>query len=423
MNATLLKSADRLRRGLPTGCGLPADKLQGADVIGFGFAVPPRIVTNDEVVAGILPFLDPPEAENDKPTTSQFYWEKTGILQRRYLQGREDMIDVTMTACWRALEVAGIKPSQLDFIIGATVTPYLHWPSEAARVAERLGVKVPGCDGAGAACSSFMYAQKQAYALIRAGLAKYVLVFGADDMPSAGDYTNRASFGLFGVGAGAYVLAAVPIERDSFLYFDYGQDPEFIDVISSRVLPPSAGPHPDPSVNDGLRRVTMDGPAVFKHVVGPIRKRIQLMLDATGIDPADITVCPHQPNDRMTVATFEGFGFRRVIRNVIRTGNTTSAAVPTAFGEAYLEHLVDAEVPELLPGDYVFEPAFGGGLTWGFVLRLVSEDLTPAKHIAWAPAAIADLTRMVVEIPAPTKETAWRSRLGAKPQPVVPASA
>jgi 3-oxoacyl-[acyl-carrier-protein] synthase-3 len=276
-------------------------------------------------------------------------------------------------------------------------------------------VKAPGFD-ATAACSSFVYAQYQAYLLVRAGLAKHVLVFGADDMPSAGDYTNRASFGLFGVGAAAYVISAVPLERDTFLYLDYGQDPEFIDVISSRVLPPSVPPHPDPSVNDGLRRVTMDGPAVFKHVVGPIRKRIQMMLDVTGIDPAEITVCPHQPNDRMTVATFEGFGFRRVIRNVIRTGNTTSAAVPLAFSEAYLEPLVDPTLPELLPGDYVFEPAFGGGLTWGFVLRQVSEDLCPARHIVWAPAAIADLMKMAVEIPAPTRETVWRSRLDPKPQ-------
>ncbi len=373
----------------------------GADVTGFGFSLPPRIVTNEEVVRDMIPQLQPLESENiarGEPTTAEWYWPRTGILQRRWLERREDMLSHTVEACRRALEVAGVMPHKLGAIIGATVTPFMHWPTEAARVAGELGVQVPGSDET-AACSSFLYAERHALALVRSGLAKHVLVFGADNMPEAGDYTDRASFPLFGAAAGAYVISACPVSRGTFFYSDFGQAPELQGLISSRVLPPGTSAHPDLSVRDGLRRVTMQGTEVFKKITRLVRQRLDIMLKETGIAPGEIVVCPHQANARFRASIFESYGFRYVGDNIARVGNTTSAAVPLVFGEAYLRHLVDPGVPQLLPGDYVLDIAFGGGVTWGLMLRQISEDLAPASSIAWALPAIQDLMRMVVPVP------------------------
>lgn len=374
----------------------------GADVTGFGFSLPARIVTNEEVVRDMIPLLEPPEEQNiarGEPTTPEWYWPRTGILQRRWLERREDMLGHTVEACRRALDMAGVKPEELGAIIGATVTPFLHWPTEAARVAGELGVQVPGSDET-AACSSFLYAERHALALVRSGLARHVLVFGADNMPEAGDYTDRTSFPLFGAAAAAYVISACPASRCTFKYLDFGQAPELRDLIGSRVLPCDTPAHPDPSVNGGLRRVTMQGTEVFKKITRLVRQRLDALLEQTGIEPGEIVVCPHQANARFKASIFDSYGFRYVGDNIIRVGNTTSAAVPLVFGEAYLRHLVDRSVPELLPGDYVLDIAFGGGVTWGLVLRQISEDLAPARSIPWAQSAIEDLMRMVVPIPA-----------------------
>lgn len=397
-NSTDRKGAPMVTRirSLPGEC-------TGANVSGFGFSLPPRIVTNEEVVRNMVPLLDPPEEQNvarGEPTNAEWYWPRTGVLQRRWLERREDMLGHTVEACRRALEVVGIEPSQLGAIIGATVTPYLHWPTEAARVAGELGVRVEGADDT-AACSSFVYAEKHALALVRAGFAQHVLVFGADNMPEAGDYTDRASFPLFGAAAGAYVISAVPRCRDSTIYLDFGQAPELGGLIGSRVLPPGTPPHPDPSVNGGLRRVTMQGTAVFRQITKLVRERLDVMLAETGIHPSEIVVCPHQANVRFRSSIFDSYGFRAVGDNIVRVGNTTSAAVPLVFGETYLRQLVDDAAPKLLPGDYVLDIAFGGGVTWGLVLRQISEDLAPAESIPWARAAIADLMRMVVPVPTP----------------------
>jgi len=371
----------------------------GAYIAGLGWGLPNRRVTNQQVTEGMIPFLDPPESVNiaaGKPTDDKWVRKAAGVDLRRWMNPGEKLYDYSALACQRALDAAGCTIHDIDRIIVGTVTPEDHWPSEAAWVSHIFqDPKISGHDVT-AACSSFMYALEQGYMAIRSGMSERVLVVGADAMAGAANPRDRSSFMLFGDAAAAVVLAADAPERDCFLYFHNGQDTSDIDLIG-RMLVPEAANYPDDAVAGGLRRVWMKGVKVYEAVVPMGSRLISEALEKTGLKPDDIAAfCMHQANDRITTAIMRSVGLRpeRVIRNISRFGNTTSAAVPLALGEAFARHLYDPQLPEIQPGEPVVLYAFGGGLTYGLTIIRWSEKHPRAKDISWAAEQTQDLFQM-----------------------------
>jgi 3-oxoacyl-[acyl-carrier-protein] synthase-3 len=371
----------------------------GAYIAGLGWGLPDRRVSNEEVAQGMIPFLDPPESVNitaGKPTDGKWVRKAAGVELRRWTNPGEKLYDYSALACQRALDAAGCTIQDIDRIIVGTVTPEDHWPSEAAWITHAFGdPKISGHDVT-AACTSFMYALEQGYMAIRSGMSERVLVVGADAMARAANPRDRGSFMLFGDAAAAVVLAADAPERDCFLYLNSGQDTSYIDLIGSKVVPEAAD-YPDEAVSRGLRRVWMKGPQVYEAVVPMGSQLIREALEKTGLKPEDIAAfCMHQANDRITTAIMRAVGLRpeRVIRNINRFGNTTSAGVPLGLGEAFTRHLHDPQFPEIRPGDPVLLYAFGGGLTYVLAIVRWSDKHPRAKDIPWAMEQAQDLFGM-----------------------------
>src|SRR6266853_1793841 len=178
-------------------------------ITGLGAKVPDRIVTNDELAQ----YVD---------TTNEWIIERTGIRERRMASKEEALSDVALPACRDALAQAGVEGKDVDLLIVATVTPDMMFPSTGAILADQLGAVDAAAYDLSAGCTGFMYALAQAYGMLAGGLAKRALVVGGDLLSRILDWEDRSTLVLFGDGAGAVVLDAVP-ER-GFLGFELGAD-------------------------------------------------------------------------------------------------------------------------------------------------------------------------------------------------------
>src|ERR1700693_1599222 len=178
-------------------------------ITGLGCKVPDRIVTNDELAQ----YVD---------TTNEWILERTGIRERRMASKEEALSDVALPACRDALEQAGVEGKNIDLLIVATVTPDMTFPSTGPILADKLGAADAAAYDLSAGCTGFMYALAQAYGMLVGGLAKRALVVGGDLLSRILDWEDRSTLVLFGDGAGAVVMEAVP-ER-GFLGFELGTD-------------------------------------------------------------------------------------------------------------------------------------------------------------------------------------------------------
>src|SRR3954452_5120500 len=178
-------------------------------ITGLGAHVPERVVTNDELST----MMD---------TSDEWIRERTGIRERRIAAPDEALSDLCTPASELALEDAGIRGSDIDLIIVATVTPDMAFPSTGAILADQLGAADAAAYDLSAGCTGFMYALAQAYGMLAGGLAQRALVVGGDVLSKLMDWTDRSTTVLFGDGAGAVVVEAV--EGGGFLGFELGAD-------------------------------------------------------------------------------------------------------------------------------------------------------------------------------------------------------
>ena len=180
-----------------------------ASITGLGCRVPERVVTNDDLSA----MMD---------TSDEWIRERTGIRERRIAGPDEALSDLCLPAAKEALEDAGVKASEIDLLIVATVTPDMVFPATAAILADELGAENAGAYDLSAGCTGFMYALAQAYGMLAGGLAKKALVVGGDVLSKIMDWSDRRTCVLFGDGAGAVVLELV--DGGGFLGFELGAD-------------------------------------------------------------------------------------------------------------------------------------------------------------------------------------------------------
>jgi 3-oxoacyl-[acyl-carrier-protein] synthase-3 len=293
-------------------------------------------------------------------TTDEWIVSRTGIHERRIADPDQTTADLATLAAKDVLASAGVAPEAVDVLMIPTATPEFMFPSTAAIVQDRIGATNAACFDLLAACSGFVYGLAQACALVESGLARNVLVVGAETLTRITDFTDRTTCVLFGdAAAGALVTRGDPDETTGFLGFELGTDGSGGKDLVIPVGCAHNPPHKPFAREDAFLR--MNGREVFKFATRVIADSTTRLLQELELTPDAIDLfVPHQANTRIIDHAVDKLGIdpSKVVVNVDRFGNTSSASVPLALTEA-------RDQGRLKPGDLLLLIAFGGGLTWG----------------------------------------------------------
>jgi 3-oxoacyl-[acyl-carrier-protein] synthase-3 len=296
-------------------------------------------------------------------TNHDWIMDRTGIRERHIADKGVATSDLSVEAGKKALSERGLKPTDLEAILVATVTPDMLFPSTACLVQHKLGAKGAWGFDLSAACSAFVYALQVGSQFIATGAHKKVMVIGADVMSSIIDYTDRATCVIFGDGAGAVILE--PAEDDSVGMIDFIHEVDGSGGCSL-YMPGGGSLHPatHETVDKKMHYVHQDGQAVFKFAVRKQAEICEKILQRNGLKGSDIDAfIPHQANRRIITATADRLGLKSesVIINIDRYGNTTAGTVPLAMDTARQEG-------RLKKGDLVLLASVGAGFTVGATL-------------------------------------------------------
>ena len=336
--------------------------MPNAFVSGTGFFVPPRVVTNDDLV------------KMGVDTTNEWIVQRTGIEARRFADEGVGTSDLAVPAARDALQQAGLTPRDLDLIVFATLSPEMAFPGSGVLLQQKLGL----CDGSdpkfvGALdvrnqCSGFLYGLHVATSIVRSGAGKHVLLVGAETHSAAIDVSTRGRTvsSLFGDGAGAVVVSAT--EEDRGIRGTWlGADGRFSEMLCQKVWDIRKRPF-IPVDEKGVGQVQpqamfaqMDGRTVFKNAVEKMCLCVMQACWSTGVEPKDIDLFFfHQANMRINqyVAKQLALPEEKVVHNIQRYGNTTAATIPILLAEAERQG-------RLRRGMKVAMVAFGSGFTWG----------------------------------------------------------
>ena len=315
-------------------------------VIGNGSYLPARVVTNDDLARMV-------------DTSDDWITQRTGIRERHIAAEGEVTSDLARGAARAALANAGVDAQSIDLVVLATSTPDNTFPATATTVQAKLGMTHGAAFDLQAVCSGFVYALATVDGLLRTGTFRRALVIGAETYSRILDWKDRSTCVLFGDGAGAVVLEALPQPGTAA---DRG-------LLAARLR--SDGRHKTklyvdggPSSTGTVGRVRMEGRAVFKHAVAMISDVIYDVLKDTGYTAADIDwFVPHQANKRIIDDSARKFGIapEKVVTTVDRHGNTSAASIPLALAVA----VGDGRIKR---GDLLLLEAMGGGFTWGAAL-------------------------------------------------------
>jgi len=293
-------------------------------------------------------------------TNDEWITSRTGIKERRMLkeegQGTSFM---AIRAAQNLFEKSGVDPKEIDLVIMATATPDMPVAATGVYVATQIGAVNAFAYDLHAACSSFLYGMSTASAYIESGRYKKVLLIGSDKMSSIIDYTDRATCIIFGDGAGA-VLFEPNHEglgfQDEYLRSD-GIGREFLKIEAGGSILPAS----EETVKNKQHYVFQDGKTVFKYAVSGMADVSEKIMERNNLSKDDVNwLVAHQANKRIIDATASRMGLddEKVLVNIQRYGNTTSATLPLL--------LSDFE-SQLKKGDNIIFAAFGGGFTWGAI--------------------------------------------------------
>lgn len=320
--------------------------MRSAGLIGLGSHVPQNVLTNADL-------------EQMVDTNDEWIVSRTGIRERRIVGEGEASSDLAIEAATKALKHADISADQIDLIIVATVTPDMAFPATACLVQDRIGATKAATFDLSAACTGFIYGISTAAQFIATGVYQYALVIGVDCLSRIVDWNDRNTCILFGDGAGAAVLGPVP-NGEGLLAFDLGGDGS-----GAELLKVEAGgsrlPASEETVQDKKHTIEMKGQDVFKFAVRVISSTTEKVLDKAQLSKDEIDyLIPHQANIRIIESAMKRFGLppEKVVVNLERYGNMSSASIPVALHEAYEQGRFQA-------GDNLVLCGFGGGLTWG----------------------------------------------------------
>ena len=295
-------------------------------------------------------------------TSDQWITERTGIKERRIVNGNQAASDLAYEASKVALEMAGRKAEDIDLIIAATITGDMPFPSTACILQDKLGAKNAAAFDVNAACSGFLYGLYIADGFIRSGMHKRILVIGTEVLSTITDWEDRTTCVLFGDGAGAVIVE--PTEEDrGIISMSINSDGSFWELLHM----PAGGskqPASRESVDNKLHCIKLKGNETFKFAVRTLEDIVVKILEENKLVLSQLSLLiPHQANLRIIQATADRLGLPidKVLINIDKYGNTSAASIPIALDEAVTTGRVK-------DGDYILLEAFGGGLTWASAL-------------------------------------------------------
>lgn len=302
--------------------------------------------------------LDNKQLEQMVSTSDEWIMSRCGVSERRILKDKDKATAfMAAEAAKTLLKKKGLSPLDIELIIVATVTPDHQYPATANIVADMIGATNAWGFDIQAACSSFIYALTAATKFIETGAHKKVLVIGADKMSSIIDYTDRKTSILFGDAAGAVLLEPTTDGTgilDSRMYSDGSGKKYLYQPAGGSLFPASVE-----TVTNKQHFVEMDGQAVFKIAVIKMADVAAEIMERNHLKSEDIAfLVPHQANKRIIEATANrmGISMDKVMLNIQKYGNTTSATLPLCLAEWE---------SQLKKGDNLVLTTFGAGFTWG----------------------------------------------------------
>lgn len=323
-------------------------------------SVPDKIMTNEDLTKIV-------------DTNDEWIVSRTGIRERRIAAPDQTTAMLATEAALKALEVANMKPADVDLIVVATSSPEHIFPATACIVQDRLGAGKAGAFDLLAACTGFIYALNIASQAIRSGSIDNALVIGAETLSKSVNWQDRDTCILFGDGAGAFVLQAND-EPGGQLSSVMRSDGSGGDYLS---LPAGGSRYPTSSdtIKNGYHYIHMNGREVFRFATRVMAQATKEAVQAAELTMEDIDlVIPHQANRRIIEAAARGLNIpiEKFKINLDRYGNTSTASIPIAFCEAVEEGL-------LKPDDKIVFVGFGAGLTWGAAVAQWN-GLVPSKR-------------------------------------------
>lgn len=312
-------------------------------ILSVGAARGDLVVPNDDLIGPI-------------ESSDEWIRQRTGIIERRRASANVTATDLATDAGRQAIERSGIALAEIDAVIIATISNPVPTPSMAALVAERLGLAPAAAFDISAACAGYTYAVGQADAFIRAGLAKNVLVIGAEKLSEVVHPADRSISFLLADGAGAVVIGAS--DHVGISPTIWGSDGSKWDTIG---MTNTLLEYRDAKGAIEWPTLRQDGQSVFRWAVWEMAKVARQALDEAGITVDDLTAfIPHQANMRIIDEFAKQLKLPDTVviaRDIERMGNTSAASVPLAM------HALLEDKPEL-SGGFALQIAFGAGLVY-----------------------------------------------------------
>ncbi|MBR9729214.1 ketoacyl-ACP synthase III [Shewanella intestini] len=347
--------------------------MQYAHITGWGKAVPPASLTNDDLAT----FME---------TSDEWIKTRTGISKRHI--SHVDTSVLATVAAKQALAAAGIEGKDLDLIILASASPDTLIPNIASAVQAEIGASCGAFD-INAACSGFLYGLGLASSLIKSGQNKKVLIIGAERLSFYLDWSRRETAVLFGDGAGAVILEANE-QPGGVLGYELNNDPAGRDILAS-----GFGTQMNRFEQDSLDFfIHLNGQEVFKraiHGMGGLSKKV---LENCGVDKDAVDlVIPHQANERIidTLINRMKIPKEKAFVNIANYGNTSAATIPIAICDALAQGRINA-------GQTILSCAFGAGLTSAALLLKWGQRTTPMNI---SDAKVPDCEQTALELIKP----------------------
>ncbi|MDR2527184.1 MAG: ketoacyl-ACP synthase III [Rickettsiales bacterium] len=309
-------------------------------IIGSGAYLPQKIITNFDL-------------EEMVETTDEWIFERTGIKERRVVEGDELTSDLALNASLGAISSAGIDKNDIELIIVATTTPDRTFPSTASILHGKLDLIGGFAFDVQAVCSGFIYALNIANNFIKTGQVKTALVVGSETLSKIIDWNDRNTCVLFGDGAGAVILQAN--EENGILNCNLYTDGKYVNLLNT-----DGGV----SLNQRVGHIFMEGREVFKLAINKMSECIIENLKTCDLSIEDVDVfIPHQANTRIIDGVGEKLKLdkNKIVKTLEKNGNTSAASIPLAIDYALKNNKIKDD-------DIVVLDALGGGLTWGSVV-------------------------------------------------------
>jgi 3-oxoacyl-[acyl-carrier-protein] synthase-3 len=362
-------------------------------ITGWGKAVPQRVLTNHDL-------------EKMVDTSDEWIVTRTGIRERRLVGPGETTSSMSVDACRKALDVAGVQPDEVDLIVVATSSPDYLCPPVSSMVQDRLGASRAAAFTLVAGCTGFVYALITANQFIESGLYEKILVVGVETLSAGVNWEDRNTCILFGDG-GAAVLLEASEHPTGIMSCELGSEGSDWDAL----IVPAIGslqPLTPEMLEEGQQFIHMDGKRIFRFATRKMTEAVINVVQESGLPWEDIElIIPHQANARIIELATRRLGVEpsKVMMNLDRYGNTSAASIPLALCDAI-------EEGRLKQGDHVVLIGFGAGLTWA------------AAVVHWEPVVPEDAPIAVEGWPMPdwlrvptmtqVRNTIWSAQVTAR---------